>query len=161
MQRKRMLLVLVLLVPFLITACPKGYNMNTPFFPADFSLYNQQGDGKVTGKVYLRDNGNNILYPGSKVTLVESNDYTDEIFQAVKNGYRIEKISIASSISNFARKAQSNPLGEFTFIDLPYGTYWLFTTVTKRTNKYMVTSQTIYEEVDVLSSEAVDIILKQ
>ena len=162
MQKKSILLVLILLVTFLTTGCPKRYNMRTPFFPGDFSLYNQRGDGTVTGKVFLKDdNGIDTLYPGSKVTLVESNDYTDEIFKAVKNGYRIDKISIASPISNFDRKAQGDAVARFTFEDLPYGTYWVFTTSTKRTNKYMVTSRTIYQKVNVLSSEAVDIVLKQ
>lgn len=153
--------LVLLIVCFLLSGCPKSYTMKTPFQPRDFTLYNQKGTGTLTGQALLKNgDGSSSYYAGQKIILLESNGYTNEIFNASNKGYQITKISMFSALKDFSWVTVSDKEGRFAFSDLPDGTYWVFTKVTKEVNQFITNERSMHQKVTIVQDEPVEVILQ-
>ncbi|MCG3743078.1 hypothetical protein EXA18_06195 [Vibrio cincinnatiensis] len=112
-------------------------------FPAhEYEALEKEGTGKVSGQVFLKTKGGDVKYgAGSKVWLNPKTSYSDQWYSIQQQnnfkvyGYGLKTLSEPSSaesakVFEFIKETQADGFGNFSFSDVPQGTYYLTSGVT-------------------------------
>lgn len=112
---------------FLLAGCTHHtHQMKTSMSEEDLVPYLKDGTATVEGQTFLKTRGGSVIYgAGVEVGLMPSNPYSNEI---VQNFGR--KTTMDPRFLRYCRFTQADGQGNFRFVKVPRGTYYLFSKIT-------------------------------
>jgi hypothetical protein len=157
------MIVFLLVVILLISACTPTYNIKSAFDVTKFEPYNKKGTGKVTGQAFLKTKGGDVKYgAGEEIKLVPSNSYTQEIWEAVRKGKTLENRDYR--LGDYIRKTIADGSGHFIFESIPAGTYLIQCEVYWEIPSYystITTGETIIKSITVQEGKTTDVMVTE
>lgn len=110
-----------------ITLCgcfsPPRRQVMTPFNEADFKSFVVSGTATIDGQAFAKTRGGDVKYAaGNLVYLMPATDYTRELVNIAQQG----KVPLRDDrVQQFIRNTRADGFGNFSFNQVPAGTYYV------------------------------------
>lgn len=131
--------LLPVIVAATLAACaqqPRRAPIDLPaYVAADHSSYKMKGNSALTGQAFLRQRGGTVVTcAGSTVTLVPASPYFRALVAAIMAGER-QDLHVGMD-PDVARTTSCDAQGNFSFRDVPAGSWIVATRVTWQAGRY-------------------------
>lgn len=129
----------------------------------ELALYLKKGTASIVGQAYRKTKGREVKYgAGVFIYLMPVCSYTSEFIKGVSTGQRDETID--HRLNAYIRKTVGDAEGRFEFLNLPAGSYYVFTVINWEggagyKGSLERTSGVIYRPVSVSEGEKVKVIV--
>ena len=151
------MLAVVLGLPLADTGCssrresvqksaPSFMKMQTKFDYSEHEPYAKRGENGVSGQAFLRQQGENVVTcAGSRVLLLPATSYFREMFwHLIIDGSEPEPPETPyPSLKSMIRRTQCDAQGNFSFSEIPDGTWFILTQVNARDGGVLITEVTL------------------
>lgn len=123
----------------LLSACIAGcaetppVEIQTRFVGSEHDQYRQQGTGVIAGQGFLKQNGGGVVTcAGNQVVMFPATPFFEEIYDNMVAGRRVatEQMGKVDPIyRSIIKQTQCDAQGNFTFTELPSGSWFVITEV--------------------------------
>lgn len=126
-------------------SAPPFVKMQTKFDYSEHEAYAKPGENGISGKAFLRQQGDSVIScAGSRVLLLPATDYFREMIAHIVAGSEPDPPEKAyPSLKNMIRRAQCDAEGNFSFAEVPDGTWFVLTQVNARPGGVLITEMTL------------------
>jgi hypothetical protein len=126
---KLLLLPLFVVLTGCVAVPPSSTKRSVVFDEEPFRPYASKGTAIVSGQAFLKTVGGDVkLGAGCEVKLVPATPYTDEVHESGRRGIRLEAPD--PRYAKYRRTTIADAGGNFTFKEIPAGSYYVATTIT-------------------------------
>lgn len=134
-MRSYFLCGLIALASVSLTGCAVApqTTMKTPFSVKDFEPYRAKGTAKIYGQAFLKTRGGDVkVGAGDKVLLWPAPPFMKEVISLKDQGYSITNYTqdMVQQMQPYIRETVCDAQGNYEFLDLPPGDYFLEVTIT-------------------------------
>ena len=127
-------------------SAPPFVKMQTKFDYSEHEPYAKPGDNGISGQAFLRQQEDSVVTcAGSRVLLVPATSYFREMFwHMIIAGSEPEPPETPyPSLKSMIRRTQCDAQGNFSFSELPNGTWFILTQVNARNGGVLITEVTL------------------
>lgn len=127
-------------------SAPPFVKMQTKFDYSEHEPYAKPGDNGISGQAFLRQQEDSVVTcAGSRVLLVPATSYFREMFwHMIITGSEPEPPETPyPSLKSMIRRSQCDAQGNFSFSEIPDGTWFILTQVNARDGGVLITEVTL------------------
>lgn len=126
-------------------SAPRSVKAQTRFDYSEHEPYAKAGENGISGKAFLRHQGDSVVTcAGSRVLLLPATSYFREIFWHIIAGSEpAPPEKPYPSLKNMIRRTQCDAQGNFSFAEIPDGTWFILTQVNARGGGVLITEVTL------------------
>ncbi len=127
-------------------SAPPFVKMQTKFDYSEHEPYAKPGDNGISGQAFLRQQEDSVVTcAGSRVLLVPATSYFREMFwHMIITGSEPEPPETPyPSLKSMIRRTQCDAQGNFSFSEIPDGTWFILTQVNARDGGVLITEVTL------------------
>lgn len=133
-------------LPFAYGGCSARLKMQTKFDYSEHEPYAKTGENGISGHAFLTQQGGSVVTcAGSRVLLLPATSYFREVFwHMIVAGNEPEPPEKPyPSLKNMIRRAECDAQGNFSFSEIPEGTWFVLTQVNGRNGNLLITEVTL------------------
>lgn len=126
-------------------SAPPFVKPQTKFDYSEHEPYAKPGENGISGQAFLRQQGDSVVTcAGSRVLLLPATSYFREMFWHIIAGSEPEPPERPyPSLKSMIRKTQCDAQGNFSFPEIPDGTWFILTQVNARNGGVLITEVTL------------------
>jgi hypothetical protein len=126
-------------------SAPRFVKLQTKFDYSEHEPYAKPGENGISGQAFLRQERDGVITcAGSRVLLLPATSYFREMFGHIVAGSEPEPPETPyPSLKNMIRRTQCDGQGNFSFTEIPDGTWFILTQVNARDGGVLITEVTL------------------
>ncbi len=126
-------------------SAPRFVKMHTKLDYSEHEPYAQSGENGISGRAFLREQGESVVTcAGSRVLLLPGTSYFREMIGHMVAGSEPEPPETAyPSLKSMIRRTQCDAQGNFSFLEVPDGAWFVLTQVNARHGGVLITEMTL------------------
>jgi hypothetical protein len=127
-------------------SAPSFVKPQTKFDYSEHEPYAKPGENGISGQAFLRQQGDSVVTcAGSRVLLLPATSYFREAFwHIIIGGSDPEPLKTPyPSLKSMIRRTQCDAQGNFSFAEIPDGTWFILTEVNERNGGVLITEVTL------------------
>lgn len=155
-MKKTVLFLAVLQLGGCVTTRP----MTNIYNPSEYTKYHQAGTAEVKGQAFLKTEGGEVKFgAGETVSLIPATAYSEEILGYIQNYTYIRAEGVDPRWKEHIKTTVADGNGNFEFIGVPAGAYYLECPIYWKISQYDETGHTVYKKVDVRDGDKIKVVL--